>query len=203
MSDEAALLAAIRAHPDDDTPRLIYADWLDENGQPDRAEFIRLQCLPGADETQLMREAELEERNRGRWLVGLGVPQFAEANWEFRRGFPERLATDIDWALGHYDTLARAPWLRFLSLREADNSSVRDFLARAWPPQWVELGLLENWDVYARVDYDATPSIVAIASCPQVKRLRRLRLSGYTLVEEAQRALAPLRAALGDRLVID
>jgi uncharacterized protein (TIGR02996 family) len=28
--DDAALLAAICAEPDDDTPRLAYADWLDE-----------------------------------------------------------------------------------------------------------------------------------------------------------------------------
>ena len=43
MSDRDALLAAIRAAPDDDAPRLVYADWLDEHGDPDRAEFIRLQ----------------------------------------------------------------------------------------------------------------------------------------------------------------
>lgn len=43
MSDQDALLAAIRQSPDDDAPRLIYADWLDEHGDPDRAEFIRLQ----------------------------------------------------------------------------------------------------------------------------------------------------------------
>ena len=30
-TDEAALLAAIRLHPAEDTPRLMYADWLDEN----------------------------------------------------------------------------------------------------------------------------------------------------------------------------
>jgi uncharacterized protein (TIGR02996 family) len=45
MSDADALLAAIRAAPDDDAPRLIYADWLDEHGQSERAEFIRLQVL--------------------------------------------------------------------------------------------------------------------------------------------------------------
>jgi uncharacterized protein (TIGR02996 family) len=45
MSDADALLAAIRAAPDDDAPRLIYADWLEEHGQPERAEFIRLQVL--------------------------------------------------------------------------------------------------------------------------------------------------------------
>lgn len=48
-----ALLAAIAANPDDDLPRLVYADWLDENGQPERAEFIRVSC----------REAELKREN--------------------------------------------------------------------------------------------------------------------------------------------
>ncbi len=41
MSDRDALLAAIRAHPDEDTPRLAYADWLEENGDGKRAAFIR------------------------------------------------------------------------------------------------------------------------------------------------------------------
>lgn len=43
ISDEAAFLRTIIASPDDDTPRLVYADWLDENGHEDCAEFIRLQ----------------------------------------------------------------------------------------------------------------------------------------------------------------
>lgn len=40
----ADLLAGVCAAPDDDTPRLVLADWFDENGDPDRAEFVRLQC---------------------------------------------------------------------------------------------------------------------------------------------------------------
>ena len=44
MSDRDAFLAAIRAAPDDDAPRLVYADWLEENGDPEWAEFMRLQC---------------------------------------------------------------------------------------------------------------------------------------------------------------
>ncbi|MBN9119791.1 MAG: TIGR02996 domain-containing protein, partial [Planctomycetes bacterium] len=44
LSDRDALLAAIRANPEEDTPRLMFADWLDEHGQPERAEFIRAQC---------------------------------------------------------------------------------------------------------------------------------------------------------------
>lgn len=41
-NDNPALLAAILATPADDLPRLVYADWLDENGEGERAEFIRL-----------------------------------------------------------------------------------------------------------------------------------------------------------------
>jgi uncharacterized protein (TIGR02996 family) len=43
MNDEAALLAAIVANPDEDTPRLVLADWYQENDQAERAEFIRVQ----------------------------------------------------------------------------------------------------------------------------------------------------------------
>src|SRR5262245_37467835 len=42
--DQEALLAALAAEPDDDNARLVYADWLADNGQPERGEFIRLQC---------------------------------------------------------------------------------------------------------------------------------------------------------------
>ena len=39
----AAFLQAIIANPADDAVRLIFADWLDDNGEPERAEFIRVQ----------------------------------------------------------------------------------------------------------------------------------------------------------------
>jgi uncharacterized protein (TIGR02996 family) len=38
-----AFLEAIRADPGDDAPRLVFADWLEENGEPDFAEFIRVE----------------------------------------------------------------------------------------------------------------------------------------------------------------
>ena len=44
MSDlSRGFLEDIVANPDDDTPRLVYADWLDEQGDADSAEFIRVQ----------------------------------------------------------------------------------------------------------------------------------------------------------------
>jgi uncharacterized protein (TIGR02996 family) len=41
---DTAFLAQICALPEDDGPRLVYADWLEEYGQCDRASFIRVQC---------------------------------------------------------------------------------------------------------------------------------------------------------------
>jgi uncharacterized protein (TIGR02996 family) len=43
VTQDDAFLQAILESPDDDTPRLVYADYLDEHGETDRAEFIRVQ----------------------------------------------------------------------------------------------------------------------------------------------------------------
>jgi uncharacterized protein (TIGR02996 family) len=42
-SDGDNMLRAVLVAPEDDAPRLVYADWLDEHGEPERAEFIRVQ----------------------------------------------------------------------------------------------------------------------------------------------------------------
>ena len=47
MSDLVHLLRACKADPDDDLPRLVLADWLDEHDQNERATFARLRCAPG------------------------------------------------------------------------------------------------------------------------------------------------------------
>jgi uncharacterized protein (TIGR02996 family) len=43
MSDDAAFLAAIKAAPNDNTARLVYADWLDEHNRRG-GEFLRIEC---------------------------------------------------------------------------------------------------------------------------------------------------------------
>jgi uncharacterized protein (TIGR02996 family) len=43
MSDHQSFLAAIAANRADDLPRLIYADWLEDQGDP-RCEFLRAKC---------------------------------------------------------------------------------------------------------------------------------------------------------------
>lgn len=95
MSAEQALLATIWDRPHDDTPRLVYADWLEETGEPAkvaRAEFIRVQCelarVPGDDP----RFDALEGRERGlsaTWEKGwwAAMPSGARKGC-FERGFP-------------------------------------------------------------------------------------------------------------------
>jgi uncharacterized protein (TIGR02996 family) len=84
---EANLLAAIHADPEDDGPRLVYADWLLERGDP-RGELIVLQCTPRGERGQ---GAELRERGLLQlyaldWLGPLGaVVRPDEAT--FKRGF--------------------------------------------------------------------------------------------------------------------
>jgi uncharacterized protein (TIGR02996 family) len=82
----AALLAAVRAAPADDAPRLVYADWLDEHGQPERAEFIRLQCeLARTDDPALRRrEAELLAAHHDALAGPLAAPHL---RFRFERGF--------------------------------------------------------------------------------------------------------------------
>jgi len=89
--DEVApFLAEIAANFDDDTPRLIFADWLEEQGDP-WAELIRVQCalarlFPADSERKELetRERELIAAHHDRWLRLLFDDGFE--NLRFRRG---------------------------------------------------------------------------------------------------------------------
>jgi uncharacterized protein (TIGR02996 family) len=75
---QAALAAAVTAAPDDDLPRLVMADWLDESGGEaarGRAEFIRLQVATCGRATtgNLARAEELLARYGRGWAAELGV----------------------------------------------------------------------------------------------------------------------------------
>src|SRR5437667_9297562 len=85
QTDAEAFLQRIRAYPDDDAPRLIFADWLDEQGSveaADRAEFIRVQValaqMSPDDPRQpalLIAERELLDAYKPVWdapFAGLG-----------------------------------------------------------------------------------------------------------------------------------
>jgi uncharacterized protein (TIGR02996 family)/excisionase family DNA binding protein len=88
------LLQAIVERPNDDPTRRIYADWLEENGWPERADFIRLQLdlarapecghsgkRPGCPVCEgRQREEELLAAHGTAWLAELPGP-----GWEWRR----------------------------------------------------------------------------------------------------------------------
>jgi uncharacterized protein (TIGR02996 family) len=67
VSLEEAFRHDIHERPHDDTPRLVYADWLDENGQPERAEFIRVQCRLAELVTGHPERPALEKREYALW----------------------------------------------------------------------------------------------------------------------------------------
>ncbi|MCA9176392.1 MAG: TIGR02996 domain-containing protein [Planctomycetales bacterium] len=90
MDVHRVFLDEILAHPDDDAPRLVYADWLSEREDP-RGEFIRLQCererLPQYSleaQQSLLRERELASRHGREWAGELHEMFYP---YRFRRGF--------------------------------------------------------------------------------------------------------------------
>jgi uncharacterized protein (TIGR02996 family) len=86
-----SFLDAILADPEDDTPRLVCADWLEENGDAERAEFIRTQIrlaqLPPEAPNRMAlaaREKMLLRKNGRRWAEPL---RGLDWSWRFERGF--------------------------------------------------------------------------------------------------------------------
>src|SRR5690348_11269000 len=106
MSIGDALLAAIHDSPDDDLPRLAYADWLEENGDPLRAEFIHVQIerarLPDGDPRDAdlaCREQQLLRAGRERWMRDVRVFN----SGPFARGFVD--SVDVG-TINEYDATA-------------------------------------------------------------------------------------------------
>jgi len=131
VNTESALLAAIVATPDDDLPRLVYADWLDEHDQPERAEFIRVQCEAARIECEAARtnraspaHTKLIERS-SRLLRAHAADWFGPLTDErvgshiiTRRGFVDRLVLTTERFTDHADIIfAHAPLLRGLHIR--------------------------------------------------------------------------------------
>lgn len=103
--ENPALLKAVLANPEDDAVRLVYADWLQEEGDGARAEFIRVQIelarrfrfdperLP-----LLRRERELLERHEAEWTKPIAAISRACV---FRRGFVDAVAVGGAKLLSH------------------------------------------------------------------------------------------------------
>ena len=202
MTDRDALLAAIRASPDDDTPRLVYADYLEESGHPEHAAFIRLQIelepvrhrLDDPHVRDLIRrldhfrpgwdQAEYETDPAVFWAVGLrrGLPDWAETDVRtlLDRGEDYRAEYPTVRELAVFDphreaaTLAGCPALAGLDVVELACRISRDDAYRlAGCPHLAAVGTLRLWIGWS----DPLAEAVAVAR-PQPARVELVQLIG-------------------------
>ncbi len=124
------LVRAIIACPADDSLRLIFADWLDENGDEERAKFIRLQIdltrlarYTDAWEELFQQQLELRWKHADRWTSGL--PKARGAQWQ-------------SWAFG---LQTGEPW---------------DSWSRGFPAE-VEFNSAAAFEKYAAQCFEASP----------------------------------------------
>lgn len=135
--DERSLIAAIAADPDDDGPRIVYADWLQQAGDP-RGELIAVQCALDRGHTAELatRERELLERHEAEWLARAGL-RLGEGR--FQRGLIERIDATASRVAAVIEQLVELPSLRALRTtvdgggNEADLLRIADHLHRRMP----------------------------------------------------------------------
>ncbi|MBY0457601.1 MAG: TIGR02996 domain-containing protein [Gemmataceae bacterium] len=189
MTDRDALLAAILAQPEEDTPRLMFADWLQENGEVDRGQFVRLQVEAGQAEGFSPQARALDaqarallERHRAAWAPDLpdGV-----MTWQFARGFIEHATANVAVFARDAAALFAAHPVRELGL-------TRFVVAR----EPVPLSSVFRVPQLARVRRLDVPSLAptpddfaALANCPHLTGLTDLNLANNPVPPEWLRAL--------------
>jgi uncharacterized protein (TIGR02996 family) len=151
MTEREAFLRAILEDPADDTPRLAFADWLTDQGEGPRAEFIRVQvelrqyplaieeAKPGGAIPATKRYGQLRTRERelllarndggatNRWAWGHHVSHLIGEPWsadsvQFRRGFVESVTLTAADFLRHAEALFRAQPITRVTLSDIDLS---------------------------------------------------------------------------------
>ena len=112
----------IAAHPKDVEPRLAYAEWLEQNGEP-LGEFIRVQCqLQDTDiadqqyDDLKSRELQLLRQHNKGW--GKSIRPLVR-NWEYRNGLIDRVCMNAEAFLKHRQTLFKQHPIQYVELRNA------------------------------------------------------------------------------------
>jgi uncharacterized protein (TIGR02996 family) len=194
MTMHAAFLADIAASAEEG-PRLVYADWLDEHGDADRARFIRAQCrlarLGPCDPERFGLEIAAEEllaEHGKKWLKPLAK---VGTRVEFARGFPHRIALPVARFVERGEAaLAAAPTLR--EYRPLQHAAAWDGLLKC-----PALGKLTSLDAgYAKL---GAARVAALAACPLLAGLRSLNVSGSAMRRRGLAALIASRHLAGLR----
>jgi uncharacterized protein (TIGR02996 family) len=179
MTEREAFLRAIREDPEDDVVRLVFADWLDERGEHDAAEFIRLQCElePVRHRLEDLRTRELIYREQRLENHRFGTafeidPAALRAHYEklgYCRGLPDWMVISLDNLLKHGDQLFAAyPTLRELAIFGIEG---RGADLAACP-------LLARIDVLEVADYLTPDDAVALAASSHIRSIRQFKLHG-------------------------
>jgi uncharacterized protein (TIGR02996 family) len=198
MTEREMLLRAVCESPDDDTPRLVFADWLDENGEPERAEFIRVQIEQTKLEPHTVPWWKCYSRARKLFAVHgrtwhIQIVANDEFTWdEFVRGFAEGVTAPSFAALKDFakPLFSRTP---LVHLRIVQRVRLSDLCA---VPRVLRLGILTVSAGLTTVDEARTfldtagengPTILAfedrIAS-PDVERLLTERFGGRLIIPD-------------------
>jgi uncharacterized protein (TIGR02996 family) len=127
--DWPAFLAAIVADPDDDTARLVAADFLEEHGDPDRAAFVRAQVelarLEAAGRGKTREADELRKREKAYlgplsvvriWWAAEDCPELVKLNYTAGRlEIVGDGADRVTWRRGFIEavTCPALVWLRY------------------------------------------------------------------------------------------
>ena len=212
------LLAAIAAHPDDPFPRWAAADWLEANGQPERAEFIRLQieigeALASVQDSldleyqfeyrreaaarldrhdllpRIQREFDLLRVHGERWLPG------SRDSTTWRGGFPTSYEITLADFLQHPHRVQLVPGgvIRLTEIAERLPQPPLDIEALLKPGGFQAFTSRQRFA-------DPTPGIQRLAACPGLAGIERLNLSLNELTGQhlgmllASPHLGPLRS---------
>jgi uncharacterized protein (TIGR02996 family) len=161
VDERRALIAAIIANPDEDTPRLALADWLQEHGDEHdraRAECIRLQIRaerlpPSAERKRADSDAnKLARKHRKAWLAPL-LALGLDKNDLGMDGFERGLLSDV-----------------IIRPRQFDRAAVRDGL----PDALAAVGVQEL------CFFQSVPDVAAVAAFPGLRWVAGLEYHGVT-----------------------
>jgi uncharacterized protein (TIGR02996 family) len=188
-----ALYRAICAKPDEDTPRLAFADLLEEYGDARRARFVRAQVelsgVPHCDAVAVTARLREPDAAHG-WTMAHTLPKlptgFTWRRFEFRRGFPWR-ATLTNWdALAAGDDLFAAAPVQALDVDVPVAAAHDGGLWRL--ADWPHLARLRRLD-FAHGRFDAK-HVLQLTEAPGAARLTELGFAFDSLEQSGLAALA-------------
>jgi uncharacterized protein (TIGR02996 family) len=137
------LLRSVLENPACDTARLVFADWLEENGEPERAAFIRAEVgawASGGQGTLSVGSASPARRHYRPWMLAEldALPFDGACVWDadYTRGFVSEIHLFAAAFLQHADSIFRAHPVTSVRLTDREPWAL-DTVNCAW---WSERG---------------------------------------------------------------